>query len=72
MCGRMHVYFRWNKFALVEVLSLNLKSVPDGVFMSILRGMCGTVKLARVFEFPGGKPDQRHVDKRFLRGQGLQ
>ena len=31
------------KFALVEVLSHDLESVPDRFIMSILRGRCGTV-----------------------------
>ena len=31
------------KFALLEGLSHDLKSVPDRFIMSILRGRCGTV-----------------------------
>ena len=31
------------KFALLEGLSHDLKSVPDRFIMSILRGKCGTV-----------------------------
>ena len=59
------------------MLSLKLKSLPDRVFTSILRGRCGTVKLLYhpVLDFNkllGGKPDQNHVCKRILGGKGLQ
>ncbi len=36
---------------LLKCLRFNLKSVPDRVFMSILRGRCGTVKLSPSCEF---------------------
>ena len=38
------------KFAVVEVLSPNSKSVPDRVFMSVFRGRCGMVKLSPGFQ----------------------
>ena len=39
------------KFALLEGLSHDLKSVPDRFIMSILRGRCGTVNYHPVFKF---------------------
>ena len=47
---RYYNYTSGRKFAFVEVLSLNLKSVPDGVSISILCGRCGTVKSSPGFK----------------------
>ena len=67
------------KFALLEGLIHDLKSVPDRFIMSILRGRCGTVnyhpvlyKINKLKSFSGVEIDQNHVDKRILGGKGLQ
>ena len=66
------------EFGLVEGLSHELESVADRFIMSILRGRCGAanyhpvLSLINKTDFPWGKSDQNHVDKRILGGKGLQ
>ena len=66
------------QFALVEGLSHELESVVDRFIISILLGRCGTVNCHPVFkrinktDYPRGKSDQNHVDKRILAGKRLQ
>ena len=65
------------KFAPVEGLSHDSESVPDRIFVSTLRGRCGTVKLSPNFLYVisyegilGWKSDQNQADKRILGGKG--